>query len=45
MGFDSLTVFDRLCGLLKQYAAPIEVNADSSTEYGLKTHWRRPKDE
>lgn len=37
-------VFGRLRAILSPYAPEMEVIADSGTEYGLQTHWRRPKD-
>ena len=37
-------VFRRLRTILETYASEMEVIADSETEYGLQTHWRRPKD-
>ena len=37
-------VFRRLRTILEPYASEMEVIADSETEYGLQTHWRRPKD-
>lgn len=38
------TVFGRLKAILEPYAPEMEVNADSDSQYGLQTHWRRPKD-
>ena len=37
-------VFGRLRAILVPYASEMEVVADSDTEYGLQTRWRRPKD-
>ncbi len=41
---DFATVFTRLRAILEPYEAGMEVIADSDIEYGLQTHWRRPKD-
>ncbi len=37
-------VFQTLRAILEPYAEEMEVNADTPTEYGLQTHWRRPED-
>ena len=36
--------FAGLRAILEPYAPEMEVNADTDVEYGLQTHWRRPKD-
>ena len=41
---DFSEVFGGLRSLLTPYAQQMEVIADSAGEYGLQTHWRRPKD-
>jgi hypothetical protein len=37
-------IFERLKAVLEPYAPEMEVIADSDLEFGLQTHWRRPKD-
>jgi hypothetical protein len=37
-------IFTRLKSILEPYAPEMEVNAESDVEFGLQTHWRRPKD-
>ena len=41
---DFSEVFAGLRSILTPYAPKMEVIADAGTEYGLQTHWRRPKD-
>jgi len=41
---DFSEVFISLRSILTPYAPHMEVIADSPAEYGLQTHWRRPKD-
>ncbi len=41
---DFSEVFVGLRSILTPYAPQMEVIADSTAEYGLQTHWRRPKD-
>lgn len=36
--------FVELRAILEPYASEMEVIADTDIEYGLNTHWRRPKD-
>ncbi len=36
--------FAELRAILTPYAPEMEVIADNDVEYGLNTHWRRPKD-
>jgi hypothetical protein len=36
--------FTALRAILEPYAPEMEVIADTDVEYGLNTHWRRPKD-
>jgi hypothetical protein len=41
---DFPAAFTALRGILEPYAPEMEVIADTDVEYGLNTHWRRPKD-
>ncbi len=41
---DFPATFAGLRAILEPYAPEMEVIADTDVEYGLNTHWRRPKD-